>query len=57
MDSMWCTHTINLGNKITSKKCIIERIMKRDENNSKKEVEIIIIRKTWEINICDIKIT
>ena len=57
MDSMWCTHTSKLGNKITSNKCIIERIMKRDENNSKKEVEIIIIRKTWEINICDIKIT
>ena len=30
-----------------------EIIKKRDEKNSKKEVERIIIRKTWESDICD----
>ena len=31
--------------------------MKRDENNSKKETEIILISKTQESNICDEKKT
>ena len=33
-----------------------ERLMKRYGNNSKKEGEGIIIRKTWESNICGGKI-
>ena len=32
------------------------RLKKRDEKNSKKEGEIIIISKTWESSICDGKI-
>ena len=32
-----------------------EIIKKSDDNNSKKEGEIIIIRKTWESSICDEK--
>ena len=51
------TSTSKLGNKITSKKWMTERLMKWYENNSKKEEEMIIIRKTWESNICDGKIT
>ena len=56
MDIIECTCTSKSGNNITSKKFMTEIIMKRDENNSKKEGEIIIIIKTWESNICDGKI-
>ena len=52
MEIIGCTRTGNLGKKITSKKCITERLMKRDENNSKKGREIILVRKTWESNVC-----
>ena len=38
------TSTSKLGNKITSKKWMTERLMKKDENNYKKKVEIISIR-------------
>ena len=34
-----------------------ETLMERDEKNSKKEGERILISKTWESNICDRKIT
>ena len=32
-----------------------ERLKKRDENNSNKEVERVLIRETQESNICDEK--
>ena len=41
-----CTCTGKLGNKRAYKKGMTERLMKRDENNSKKEGEIILIQKT-----------
>ena len=43
---------MKLGLKVTSEKFITEILKKRDKNNSKREGEIIIIRKTLESNIC-----
>ena len=57
MDIILCTRTSRLGKKITSNKCMNKRLLKIDENNYKKEGEIAIIRKTWESNNCDGKIT
>ena len=57
MDIILCTCTRKLGRQITPKKYTTERLNKRDENNSKKEGEIILIRKTLENSICDGKIT
>ena len=57
MDIIVYTCTGKLGNKITSNNFMTERLMKIYENNSKGEGEIIIIRKTWESNICDGKKT
>ena len=34
-----------------------EGLRKRDEYISKKKGERVLIRKTWENNICDVKIT
>ena len=46
LDIIECTRTGKFGKKITSKKYITEILMKREENNSKKEGERIMIRKT-----------
>ena len=46
MDIIGCIRTINLGNKITSNKCMTGRLQKIDENNSKNEGEIILVKKT-----------
>ena len=56
MDIIGCTYTGKLGKKRSSKKFMAERLMKRDGNKSINEEEMIIIRKTWEINVCDRKI-
>ena len=45
MDIIGYTRTRKLVKKITSNKCMAERLMKRCENNSKREGERIIIRK------------
>ena len=45
-----------LGKKWTSKKFMTERLVKRYENNYKKDGERIRIRETWESNNCDGKI-
>ena len=57
MDTIGWTCNGKLGKKITPRKCMTERFMKRDENNCKKEGEIILIGKSWEINVCDGKTT
>ena len=53
MGIIGCNRTRKLGNKITAKECMTERLTERDETNDKREWERIIIGKTWEINICD----
>ena len=52
-----CNCNTKLVKKRTSNNCMNERIKKRDEKNSKKEGEIILIRKTRESNIYDGKIS
>ena len=46
MEIIGCTRTGKLGKKITPKKCMTEILMKRDENNTKKEGERILMSKT-----------
>ena len=53
MDIIGWNYTGELGKKRTSKKYTTERLMKRDEKNSKNQGKIIIIVKTWEMNLCD----
>ena len=57
MDIIGYTLNSKLGEKITSKKCMTERLMKGDENTSKNEGEIIIIGITSESHISDEKRT
>ena len=53
MDIIGYTQTRKLGKKITPEKYMTERLKKIDENNSKNEGELILVRKTRESNICD----
>ena len=53
---MGCSCTRKLGKKITLKRCMTEGLEK-NMKNSKKEGERVLIRRTWEGNICDRKIT
>ena len=56
VDIIGYTHTRYLGNKMIPKTYMNEKLIKINENNSKKEGEIIIIRKTLEINVWDEKL-
>ena len=57
MDTIGCTCIRKLGNKITSKECMSERLKEIVEKNFENGKDRILTWKTWESNICDGKIT
>ena len=50
-------HVRKWGKKQISNKLMSERMMIIDVNNSEKEGERVLIKKTWEMYSCDGKIT